>query len=268
MAMRTQRLKELQAAIHAIEGGWPGGTHRETGGDGRFVRGNGDDPTHDSLRLDADGRVLTAEALCVPPKGVHEWFGVAHTARSWAPPLGILLHLALRSLEGSPGCVVWIGRRCWPYPHALNSAGLQRSIFVDPPDGASRLWTIDLAARCSGVAAVVADGSGLDMAATRRLQLASEAGSALVLCARPPNEVDRLSAAATRWLVRCAPATDKAPRWIVELLRCKGVQPESEVLRTVEWKGAQGGVVVHAALVDRPDPAEQPQADTRARRSA
>ena len=145
---------------------------------------------------------------------------------------------------------------------------MQRSIFVDPPDGASRLWTIDLAARCPGVAAVVADGSGLDMAATRRLQLASEAGSALVLCARPPNEVDHLSAAATRWLVRCAPATDKAPRWIVELLRCKGVQPESEVLRTVEWKGAQGGVVVHAALVDRPDPAEQPQAGARARRSA
>ncbi|MHC4786742.1 MAG: ImuA family protein, partial [Planctomycetota bacterium] len=241
MAMRTPRLKELQTAIHAIEGGWyeaggtgPGGTH----------------------------------SWCVPPKGVHEWFGVAHAAHNWAPPLGILLHLALRSLEGSPGCVVWIGRRCWPYPHVLNGAGLRRSIFVDPPDGASRLWTIDLAARCPGVAAVVADGSGLDMAATRRLQLSAEAGSALVLCARPPNEVDRLSAAATRWRVRCAPATGRAPRWIVELLRCKGVQPESEVLRTVEWKGAPGGVVVHAALVDRPDPAEQPQAGARARRSA
>jgi protein ImuA len=193
---------------------------------------------------------------------------VAHAARSWTPPLGILLHLALRSLESASGCLAWIGRRCWPYPHVLSSAGLQRSIFVDPPDGASRLWTIDLAARCPGVAAVVADGSGLDMAATRRLQLAAEAGSALVLCARPPNEVDRLSAAATRWRVRCAPAPGKAPRWIVELLRCKGVQPDSEVLRTVEWKGAQGGVVVHAALVDRSDPAEQPQAGARARRSA
>jgi protein ImuA len=255
MAMRTQRLKELQTAIHAIEGGW-GGTHSEDAAGVRVVRGRVDAPTHDSLR-----------SLCVPP-GVHEWFGVAHAAHNWAPPLGILLHLALRSLEGSPGCVVWIGRRCWPYPHVLNGVGLRRSIFVDPPDGASRLWTIDLAARCPGVAAVVADGSGLDMAATRRLQLASEAGSALVLCARPPNEVDHLSAAATRWLVRCAPATDKVPRWIVELLRCKGVQPESEVLRTMEWKGAQGGVVVHAALVDRSDPAEQPQADARARRSA
>jgi hypothetical protein len=227
-------------------------------GDSPAIHGRPNGPTHDSLR-----------SLCVPPKGVHEWFGAADAARRWAPPLGILLHLALRSLEGSPaGCVVWIGRRCWPYPQVLNRAGLRRSIFIDPPDGASRLWAIDLAARCPGVAAVVADGSALDMAATRRLQLAAEAGSALVLCARPPNELDRLSAAATRWLVRCAPSTDKAPRWIVELLRCKGVQPESEVLRTVEWKGAQSGVVVHAALVDRPDPAERPQADARTRRSA
>jgi hypothetical protein len=215
MAMRTQRLKELQTAIHAIEAG---GTHSE-----RWV-----------ARTASRACAFGCNDFRVPPGGVHEWFGAAHAAHNWAPPLGILLHLALRSLEGSPGCVVWIGRRCWPYPHVLNGAGLRRSIFVDPPDGASRLWTIDLAARCPGVAAVVADGSGLDMAATRRLQLASEAGSALVLCARPPNEVDHLSAAATRWLVRCAPATDKAPRWIVELLRCKGVQPEGPPDRGVE----------------------------------
>ena len=58
------------------------------------------------------------------------------------------------------------------------------------------LWAIDLA-RCTAVAAVVADGSRL--AATRRLQLAAESGSALVLCARPPEEIDHLSAATTRW---------------------------------------------------------------------
>ena len=159
---------------------------------------------------------------------------------------------------------------------------LERSIFIDPPDGASRLWSIDLAARCRAVAAVVADGSGLDMAATRRLQLAAEAGSALVLCARPPGEMKCLSAAATRWLVCCAPSTDKNPRWIVQLLRCKGVQPESKVLRLpggdslagagrrwdVEWKRAQGGVVVHAALVDRPDPALPEAGAGEIRRSA
>jgi protein ImuA len=152
---------------------------------------------------------------------------------------------------------------------------LRRSVFIDPPDDGTRLWAIDAAARCSAAAAVVADGSGLDLAATRRLQLAAEAGSALVLCARPPGELECLSAAATRWRVHCARLADENPslnpslnpRWIVELLRCKGVRPKSEVLRwTMEWKGAQGGLVVHAVLVDRPDPA--PQSVVGIRRSA
>jgi protein ImuA len=260
--MRVQRLEELQAAIHAIEG-----AGRHNGGVAWVNLLTRADST------DRHGPAALAHAtpqatLSLPPGAVHEWFGTVHAAHGWTPPLSVLLHLALRSLEAAPGCVVWIGRRCWPYPRVLSSAGRRRSIFVDPPDGASRLWAIDLAARCPGVTAVVADGSGLDMAATRRLQLAAEAGSALVLCARPPDEADRLSAAATRWRVRCAPSPGKAPRWIVELLRCKGVQPESEVPRTVEWQGAQGGVVVHAALVDRPDPAERPQAEACARRSA
>jgi hypothetical protein len=231
---------------------------------------------------------------------VHEWFGVVGAradvgAPRWIPPLGVLLYLACRSLERSSGDassnrrVAWIGKRCWPYPHVLGRADrhlLRRSIFIDPPDEGSRLWAIDLAARCPSLAAVVADGSGLDMAATRRLQLAAEAGSTLVLCTRPPRELDRLSAAAVRWLVRSAPSTDRTPRWIVELLRCKGLQPESEVLRapggsvarelggfrgsgrrwTVEWKGAQGSVFVHAALLDRSGAAAGP--DAKARRSA
>jgi len=142
---------------------------------------------------------------------------------------------------------------------------LRQSIFIDPPDDMSRLWAIDLAARCPAVAAVVADGSRLDMAATRRLQLAAEAGSALVLCARPPSEIDHLSAATTRWRVRCALSADKIPRWNVELLRCKGMRPDGQW--TVEWRSAQaqaqGGVVVHAALADRPDPAAPARAPVR-----
>ena len=91
-----------------------------------------------------------------------------------------------------------------------------------------RLWAVDRAAGGPGVAVVVADGSRLDMAATRRLQLAAESGSALVLCARPPREIDHLSAATTRWRVRCASSPDKIPRWDVELLRCKGMGPDGQ----------------------------------------
>ncbi|MEE8460043.1 MAG: hypothetical protein V3S08_09215 [Phycisphaerales bacterium] len=238
--MKAKQLAQLREAIAAIEHG----RHDQSGS-----------------RASASG----ADTLPLPP-GVHEWFGLddksctSRTSR-WIPPLGILLYLARRSLEGNQAGVVWIGRRCWPFLQGLapddRGVLLRQSIFIDPPDVMTRLWAIDLAARCPAVAAVVADGSRLDMAATRRLQLAAEAGSALVLCARPPGEIDHLSAATTRWRVRCASSADKIPRWNVELLRCKGMRPEGQW--TVEWRSAQakdkGSIVVHAALADRPDPA-------------
>lgn len=86
---------------------------------------------------------------------------------------------------------------------------------------------MDLALRSPAVAAVIADASGLDMASSRRLQLAAEAGlerggGGLALLVRPPDEARELSAAATRWRVACVPATGRSARWSLELLRRKG----------------------------------------------
>jgi len=102
---------------------------------------------------------------------------------------------------------------------------LARSLFVDAPFGALRLWAIESALRSPAVAAVVAHGQGLDMAATRRLQLAAEAGGGLGLLARPLAERGGLSAAATRWWVRRlrARAEPARPSWTLALVRRKGV---------------------------------------------
>lgn len=104
------------------------------------------------------------------------------------------------------------------------------------PRPGRKLWAIDTALRCPGVTAVVADGSGLDMAASRRLQLAAARSGALVLLARPPAERGEISAATTRWRVTreespeiadgdegFAP-TARGVRWRAELLRAKGAQ--------------------------------------------
>jgi len=169
---------------------------------------------------------------------LHEWFAVDGESS----PLLIFTHLARQTLHatlqgagvgGSRTCVVWIGRRVWPYPCAIVPAPasstaprhslLNHSLFVDAPDDAARLWAIDLAVRCPAVACVIADGSGLSLAHTRRLQLAASSsasesigdhaiagdnsggtgasGGALVLLARPPADQRTLSCAATRWLV-------------------------------------------------------------------
>ena len=224
---------------------------------------------------------------------MHEWFGVigdlggdddsaeatrratATSRGSWAPPLAVLSHLAWQAFEshaqgGGLPWVVWIGKRCWPYPRWLirprhgqdaDLRLLRHVIYVDPPDAASRLWAIDLAARSSAVTAVVADGSGFDMAATRRLQLVAAEHETTILLARPPREITQLSAAATRWVVTHRPvqAVERTcPRWRLTLLRCKGGAlagvsnfAGQSMFWDVEWQHGTGLVAVPADVVDR-----------------
>jgi hypothetical protein len=247
---------------------------------------------------------------------LHEWFSFAQSPPvRWVMPLSIFIHLTRRVIQEdatSAKVVVWIGRLAaanWPNPLALISKQdsdrslLERSLFVDPPDDAARVWAIDLALRSPAVAAVVADGCGLDMAQSRRLQLAAESGGSIGLLARPLHELRHLSAATTRWLVR--PAIDlgprdqeikrprdqvahsvsssvglsvsaqsqisnlksqisnlrfqnSSPRWIVQLLRCKGVRsipamPEAQPCWVLESNGAQGTVNQSADVADRSD---------------
>jgi protein ImuA len=175
---------------------------------------------------------------------IHEWFaetGERSSSGGPPPPLAVLIHLARRAAAGadlSPA-VVWIGRRCWPYPPLLARLGagggslLHHSVFIDARDHAERVWAIDIALRCPGVAAVVGDAAGLSMAESRRLQLAAASGGVLGLIVKPLRELGEISAAHTRWLVRSEPSPTSEPGWLVELLRCKGVRPLSEDARRV-----------------------------------
>lgn len=217
---------------------------------------------------------------------IHEWFsaceggglsgGGAGARREGLPPLRVLTHLAARAVEAAcpqgdgggfsgGGVVTWIGRSCWPHPPTLATRRgfLERSIFVDDTDAATRLWAIDLALRSPAVAAVVADGRGLDMSASRRLQLAAGANprAALGLLARPMRDLNELSAAATRWVTRPLPTTGDHPRWSVELLRCKGERPDPHAPRewVLEGCDATGVVLVSAGVVDRPGAAAGPR---------
>lgn len=170
----------------------------------------------------------------------------------WTPALSLMTQCVSKSLVSRPAHhaqisgIVWVGHRVWPCPAFLrhcdamsdcdssgnepNSSALahrvaSQSIFVDAPTPFERVWSIDLALRSTHGCVVIADGSGFDMAATRRLQLASQESGGICLLARPPWEVSELSAATTRWMVRCAVSPIHTRRWTVELLRCKGMQP-------------------------------------------
>ena len=281
MQARRDLVRRLKEQIRAIEDcSATGNSGGAAGGDGRLDVATG--------WAEVD-RALGDEQrkYCGLGRGViHEWFGVDHRAAGsaqaqcrrrppWAPPLCLLTHLVWQALTQDDGGVLWIGRHCWPHPRVLirdhDRGGqhlLKRSIFADPPNAGVRLWAIDLALRSTAVTAIVADGSTLDLRATRRLQLAAESSRALALLARPPHELSHLSAAATRWLVRTdgsggrhvrqhglADLMNTLPRWTIELRRCKSKQAVAHAVWrwVLEWHRGNFAVPVSAELVDRPD---------------
>jgi protein ImuA len=205
---------------------------------------------------------------------VHEWFGFAVDGAAPAAPLGILGHLAGRSLGvgGAGGYVAWIGRDIWPYPHGLvrgeDRRVLGQSIWFDARGVDERVWTIEQAMGCAGVGAVIADGSSLAMSATRRLQLAARSSGALVMLARPPGDWGMLSAASVRWRVEPTVSPTDAPRWRIELVRAKGqgmggmaggvsggMVGVTGLSWIVERRHEEGCVNLFAASADGPDSA-------------
>lgn len=202
------------------------------------------------------------------PGAIHEWFladaGASCESQAprshWNAPLGAILEIAREAMDApgeAPRLCVWIGRRCRPFPAAMARCSpslLRRSIFVDPAGRDERVWAIDLSLRSGAAAVVVADASRLGLTESRRLQLAAEEGGALGLLLRPTWEMGELSAARTRWRIAPAPSADADERWIVELLRCKGVRPTPEEARpwAVQRSHATGHVSV-ASLAPRRD---------------
>ena len=179
--------------------------------------------------------------------GVHEWFP---SESEHPPPLAVLISLLWRGYDRHeqvlPGAVLWIGRSCWVYPLALlrrSGSSIDRrlldsSVFIDTERPRSArgdlVWSIEQAARCEGVRAVIADGRELSMAESRRLQIAAEGDrqrrGTPIQIVRTARERGTLSASRSRWLA--APEVsqehdDRTQGWTVELMRCKGTQPES-----------------------------------------
>jgi hypothetical protein len=219
----------------------------------------------------------------IAPAGLHEWWGASEDVRA------VLVQLAWRAVlqddaerPGQCRHVAWVGRAAWPSPdHLVRGlraplAGMfgatripswpdarlhDRSILVDVPahDDGARLWAIEQAARCPGVCAVVADGRGFPMPATRRLQLASS-GTLLLSMRGPERRAGERrtvpSACATRWWVTPASGIREVPwlramhalaariapepAWTVRLERAKGVgiDPDAcpEAVATEWWR--------------------------------
>jgi len=159
---------------------------------------------------------------------------------------GIAARLAL----AEDACVLWAASRFDLYAPGLEQAGLPpgRVIFAEARDDREVLALMEDGLRHGGLGAVIGEVRRADMTASRRLQLAADAGKTPALLARRWRRqgtcpLTELSAATTRWRIACAPSAPlPAPgvgraRWIAELVRQRGGNPFSLVVEACDDTG-------------------------------
>ena len=238
-----------------------------------------------------------------PVGRLEEWASEAFGGEQ--PPAGVLWSRVLAAgadAPGSPGSpggsagrrlIVWVGAWCWLNPRSVDATP-ERWLWLRTSRQVDRVWAVELCCRNPAVSAVVADGRGLGLAATRRLQLAARAGGVRVLLARTPDELRAPSAAPVRGLVDSrdtggngpahppgspgSPGTAATPplphargdagasppRWNARLLRRKGLRPTDdpppgEDAWVVEKRHARVVQRPPGGLADRPAPAKTPR---------
>jgi len=180
-------------------------------------------------------------ARWLPARQVHEFSMVAADALEPSSPLTLLAAIAMDLAPHAS--IAWVGRGSWPtFQHLVHAevggdGRLMRHVFLDPLSEGERLWALLEIVRCPAVRVVVAEGGGMNSTAGRRLQLAAEAGNAVVLLTRPASEWSKPSWAKTRWRIRPAVSSTGQPRWEIALARASGARQGQDASRHffVSW---------------------------------
>jgi protein ImuA len=198
----------------------------------------------DLATLKANGIVRTQTAH--PPVRAVFPFGLSQTgvhelaeARFGDMPALTGFALAARSEgqnRGRAGAILWVTQAGLGMEHGLVPDGALRTfsphhtprLVVRPGKLADALWTIEEAIASSAVSLVVAEISGADFTATRRLALASGRHGVPVVLLMPYGR-EGATAAEARWRIAPRPSAPNrydsrapgAPRWHVVLERSR-----------------------------------------------
>lgn len=223
----------------------------------------------------------------LPWHGVHEAFGTLDAASARLPAMSMALHMAWRLVHQVSEAVrvFWVGRQAWPHPRSLlgglrglRSGQRQRldarlwhaSVFVDAGGLHDRLWAAEMSLQAPAAALVVADGAGMNLTATRRLQLAATTCPVLLL--RPTEQAGSPSAALVRWHVQ--PVTHEGqPAWQARAFRIRSGLPPAWLQVCMTWHawwehGAQAtpweGVLPSVSVTDQQRTPSEPAHGTHA----
>jgi hypothetical protein len=150
--------------------------------------------------------------------------------------------------------LIWLDPSRDLYPPALHAMGLPLDrLFMVRTPVAEQAWAIAECLRCRGVSAVVAAPPRLDRVGARRLQLAAERGGGAGILLRPAGKASCDYAAATRWLVSPAAASETTQRWKIQLIHGHGGRVGQSVLLEYSRDTAQTRALrLPDQLADRP----------------
>lgn len=191
---------------------------------------------------------------------LHEVAGAGPAFEDAAPPVAFVAGILARI----PGPVLWCLPRRDLFGPGLACLGLspERVIWVETWNRDDVLPLMEEGLRTPGLAGVVGEvfTRRLAFVATRRLQLAAEGSGVTGFIVRrrraaAAEAVDAPTAAVTRWRIAASPS-ERLPvpgigraRWRINLLRCRGAEPNTW---TVDACDAQGRLASPADLADRP----------------
>lgn len=151
-----------------------------------------------------------------------------------------LAFAAILSARGHErGNIVYIAPDRSLYPLGLSPLGVKpdQLLYLCTRKPQDLAWAVMEALRCSQVSAVIALLHGLDLTASRRLQLAAETSQVTGFLLGRTNSAP-IAAPITRWII--SPVNGKAvqgfdePVWAVDLSYCRGGHPGKWIL---EWRG-------------------------------
>jgi protein ImuA len=173
-----------------------------------------------------------------PLAAVHEF--CCTQTESVACTTGFIAGIISTLMRGG-GATVWISASKDLFPPALVSFGIDpdKIVFVRLQKEKDRLWAMEEALGCQGLAAVVGEIPDLQFTASRRLQLAVEQSRVTGFIIRHTSRILQTTACVGRWKINSLSSAlmDDLPgvgfpRWNVELIKIRNGRPGSW---QVEW---------------------------------
>ena len=183
----------------------------------------------------------------LPQAALHEVAGAGADREQGAAAAGFAT-LWLARLQAS-GPVLWIARAATLDAIDIHTHGLaqqqldpKRLILVAAKRDDEALWAMEEGLKAKSLGAVLGEVEKLDLTASRRLQLAAEAGGVTAfvlrrwwLAERATRDAAQPIAAVTRWRVTSLPSDGEGDiRWQVDLARCRGGKPGAWIMEKAD----------------------------------